>query len=93
MRTPGGTLAATNVTKSYGAEVVLDGVSLVVPPRARIGVIGPNGAGKTTLLRVLAGLDEPDEGRVERRPGSLTVGYLPQEAVVPPGRRPRVDAS
>jgi ATPase subunit of ABC transporter with duplicated ATPase domains len=88
MRTPGGTLVATNVTKSYGAEVVLDGFSLVVPPRARIGVIGPNGAGKTTLLRVLAGLDEPDEGQVERRPGSLTVGYLPQEAVVPPGDVP-----
>ena len=88
MRTPGGTLAVTNVTKSYGAEVVLDGVSLVVPPRARIGVIGPNGAGKTTLLRVLAGLEEPDQGWVERRPGSLTVGYLPQESVVPPGDVP-----
>jgi ATPase subunit of ABC transporter with duplicated ATPase domains len=88
MRTPGGTLVATNVTKSYGADAILDGVSLVVPPRARIGVIGPNGAGKTTLLRVLAGLEEPDQGRVERRPGSLTVGYLPQEAVVPPGDVP-----
>jgi len=78
----GGTLAATNVTKSFGADVVLDGVSIVVPPQARIGVIGPNGAGKTTLLRVLAGLDAPDSGRVERRPSSLTVGYLPQEGPV-----------
>src|SRR5829696_7378886 len=82
MRTPGGTLAATNVTKSYGAEVVLDGISLVVPPHARTGVIGPNGAGKTTLLRVLAGLDAPDSGQVERHPPSLTVGYLPQEGPV-----------
>jgi ATPase subunit of ABC transporter with duplicated ATPase domains len=79
MRTPGGTLAATNITKSYGADVVLDDVSVAVPPRARIGVLGPNGSGKTTLLRVLAGLEPPDSGRILRRPASLTVGYLPQE--------------
>jgi ATPase subunit of ABC transporter with duplicated ATPase domains len=85
MRTLGGTLAASNVTKSYGADVVLDGVSVVVPPRARIGVIGPNGSGKTTLLRVLAGLEAPDDGRVERRPQTLSVGYLPQEARIPAG--------
>lgn len=81
MRTPCGTLAATDVIKSYGADVVLDGVSVVVPPRARIGVVGPNGSGKTTLLRVLAGLEPPDSGRVERRPPSLIVGYVPQEGV------------
>jgi ATPase subunit of ABC transporter with duplicated ATPase domains len=79
MRTPGGTLAATNITKSFGADVVLDDVSVVVPPRARIGVVGPNGSGKTTLLRVLAGLEPPGSGRVERRPPTLTVGYVPQE--------------
>jgi ATPase subunit of ABC transporter with duplicated ATPase domains len=79
VRTPGGTLAATNIAKSYGADVVLDDVSVVVPPRARIGVVGPNGSGKTTLLRVLAGLEPPDSGRVERRPPTLTVGYVPQE--------------
>jgi ATPase subunit of ABC transporter with duplicated ATPase domains len=83
MRTTRGTLAAANVTKSYGSDVVLDGVSVVVPPGARIGVVGPNGSGKTTLLRVLAGLEAPDSGLVERRPASLTVGYLPQDAVVP----------
>ena len=79
MRTPGGTLAATNISKSFGADVVLDDLSVVVPPRARIGVVGPNGSGKTTLLRVLAGLDPPDSGRVERRPPTLTVSYVPQE--------------
>jgi ATPase subunit of ABC transporter with duplicated ATPase domains len=79
----GGTLTAANITKSYGADVVLEDVSVVVPPRARIGVIGPNGAGKTTLLRVLAGVEVPDSGRVERRPSTLTVGYLPQDANVP----------
>ena len=73
-----GTLAAENVTKEFGSTTVLDGLSLVVPPRARIGVVGPNGSGKSTLLRVLAGVDEPDRGRVTAPPG-LTVGYLPQE--------------
>jgi ATPase subunit of ABC transporter with duplicated ATPase domains len=74
-----GSLVAAGVTKSYGAEVVLADVSLVVPPRARIGLVGPNGAGKSTLLRLLAGLEEPDAGRIRRTPPSLTVGYLAQE--------------
>jgi ATPase subunit of ABC transporter with duplicated ATPase domains len=75
----GGTLAATDIVKSYGAGVVLDGVTLLVPPRARIGVVGPNGSGKSTLLRVVAGLEQPDSGRVTRRPADLSVRYLAQE--------------
>jgi ATPase subunit of ABC transporter with duplicated ATPase domains len=75
----GGTLAANDVSKSYGADLVLDEVSLVVTPRARIGVVGPNGSGKSTLLRLLAGLEEPDSGRVTRRPADLSVRYLAQE--------------
>src|ERR1700760_1229976 len=74
-----GSLVAAGVSKSYGAEVVLEDVSLVVPPRARIGLVGPNGAGKSTLLRLLAGLDEPEAGRIRRTPPSLAVGYLAQE--------------
>ncbi len=74
-----GSLVAAGVSKSYGAEVVLEDVSVVVPPRARIGLVGPNGAGKSTLLRLLAGLEEPDAGRIRRTPPSLAVGYLPQE--------------
>ena len=80
-----GTLAAEHVRKEFGATVVLDRVSLVVPEGARIGVVGPNGAGKSTLLRVLAGVEEPDAGRVVRRPPTLTVGYLPQEHERSPG--------
>src|SRR5215213_8674384 len=72
----GGSIVATNITVEYGATVVLDRVSLTVPPGARIGVVGTNGSGKSTLLRVLAGADEPSAGRVER---VGTVGYLPQE--------------
>ena len=66
-------LAAAGVSKSHGAEVVLAGVDLVVPPRARIGLVGPNGAGKSTLLRLLAGVDTPDRGVVaDRRRGGLS---------------------
>src|SRR2546423_4474331 len=74
-----GSLVAAGVRKSYGAEVVLEDVSLVVSPRARIGLVGPNGAGKSTLLRLLAGLEEPDAGRIRRTPPALGVGYLAQE--------------
>ena len=74
-----GSLVAAGISKSYGAEAVLEDVSLVVPPRARIGLVGPNGAGKSTLLRLLAGLEEADAGRIRRTPHSLSVGYLAQE--------------
>jgi ATPase subunit of ABC transporter with duplicated ATPase domains len=81
----GATLVATDVTRSHGAFVVLDGVSLVAGPRSRIGVVGPNGVGKTTLLRILAGVEPPDSGRVTLAPPTMTVGYLPQETVAGPG--------
>src|SRR4029450_9787126 len=58
-----GTVSATHITKSLGGDVVLDDVSLVVPPRARIGVVGPNGAGKSTLVRGLAGQRKTRCGR------------------------------
>ena len=73
-------LTASRITKYNGAQLVLDDVTLAVPPRARIGLAGPNGAGKSTLLRILAGLEEPDGGGVRRTPESLGVGYLPQTA-------------
>jgi len=82
---PGANLTATGLTKAHGGFVVLDGVSLSVGPRSRIGVVGPNGVGKTTLLRILAGIEAPDGGRVTVAPPDLTVGYLPQETVARPG--------
>jgi ATPase subunit of ABC transporter with duplicated ATPase domains len=81
---PAATLVARDVSKSFGPRVVLDRVSLTVPPRSRIGIVAPNGTGKTTLLRILAGLDVPDAGAVARVPPAATVGLLPQE----PDRRP-----
>ena len=52
------------VTKSHGAQVVLEDASLEVGPRARVGLVGPNGVGKSTVLRLLAGGDtRPRRGR------------------------------
>jgi ATPase subunit of ABC transporter with duplicated ATPase domains len=78
-------LAARGVTVVHGAQVVLDAVDLVVGDGSRVGVLGRNGAGKSTLLRVLAGLEAPTSGTVERSPPELTVGYLAQEPDRLPG--------
>ncbi len=66
------------VRRQFGARVLFDGLSWMIPRGARLGLVGPNGAGKTTLLRILAGLDAPDAGDVSR-PSALRVGFLPQE--------------
>ena len=72
-------VSLAGVGKGYGANLVLDRVNLTLGPHSRLGVVVRNGAGKSTLLRLLAGLELPDEGGVERTPATLTVGYLPQE--------------
>jgi ATPase subunit of ABC transporter with duplicated ATPase domains len=78
-------LSATDVTVQRGTQVVLDRISLSVDRGSRLGVVGPNGVGKSTLLRVLAGLQTPDEGRVERAPASLRIGFVAQETDARPG--------
>ncbi len=65
------------VSKTYGVRVLLDQVSLGVGAGQRVGVVGRNGDGKTTLLRLLAGLEEPDSGRVSQSRG-LRLGFLAQ---------------
>jgi len=72
-------ISAADLAKSYGAQDVFEGVSLALPHQARIALVGPNGIGKTTLLRLLAGLESPDHGLIQRA-RSLRIGYLPQEA-------------
>ncbi|MFF2955091.1 ABC-F family ATP-binding cassette domain-containing protein [Kitasatospora sp. NPDC057965] len=69
-------LLAHDLVRNLAGRRVLDGVHLTASPGQRIGLIGENGAGKSTLLRVLAGVDEPDAGRVSR-PADL--GFLHQE--------------
>ena len=72
------------VVREVGDFVILDHVDAAVAAGDRIGLVGPNGAGKTTLLRLVAGLDEPDQGEVHRKRG-LTIAMLRQEANVDSG--------
>ena len=66
-----------NIALAFGGQVILERLTWTVKPGQRIGLIGTNGAGKTTLLRVMAGIQEVDEGTVGR---SSPVGYLAQDA-------------
>lgn len=72
------------VSKSFGIKPLLDSVSLGVEEGERIGVVGLNGGGKTTMLEVLAGLEEPDSGRVSRV-GGLRMAVVTQRGVLPEG--------
>ena len=71
-------LHITDISKSFGNQVLLDAASLHVKPGMRIGLVGPNGTGKTTLLRLIVGELPPDGGEISARKG-LRIGFLPQE--------------
>ncbi|MDO4503345.1 MAG: energy-dependent translational throttle protein EttA [Coriobacteriia bacterium] len=64
--------------KAHGDKVILDDVTLMFYPGAKIGVVGPNGMGKSTLLKIMAGLEEVSNGEARLTPG-YTVGILQQE--------------
>ena len=92
------TVAATDLTKKYGALRAVDGLDLTVGGGV-VGLLGPNGAGKTTLLRMLATVLAPDAGRLallgldpslpaERVEVRRRLGYLPQSPTLYPGFTP-----
>lgn len=58
-------IEAENVTKAYGEQMLVDGMSFSLPPGGIIGIIGPNGAGKTTLFRMITGQEKPDSGTIK----------------------------
>nr|QDE53592.1 sulfate transport system ATP-binding protein [Micractinium sp. LBA 32] len=53
-----------NISKSFGSFQALDRVNLEIKNGSLVGLLGPSGSGKSTLLRVLAGLENPDSGRI-----------------------------
>jgi ATP-binding cassette ChvD family protein len=67
--------------KAHGEKVILDDVTLMFLPGAKIGVVGPNGAGKSTVLQIMAGLQQPSNGEAYLSPG-YSVGILMQEPVL-----------
>lgn len=71
-----------HVSKTFGEKRILDDVSYGIHEGDKIGVIGINGTGKTTLLKIIAGIEEPDEGQVITQNG-LRITYLPQNPEFP----------
>ena len=75
-----------HVTKIFGEKRIFDDVSYGIHAGDKIGIIGINGTGKTTLLKIIAGLEEPDEGQVICQNG-LRITYLPQNPEFPEGAK------
>ncbi len=71
-----------HVSKIFGEKKIFDDISYGIHEGDKIGIIGINGTGKTTLLKIIAGLEEPDEGRVIKQNG-LRITYLPQNPEFP----------
>ena len=72
-----------HVSKIFGEKVIFDDVSYGIHQGDKIGIIGINGTGKTTILKIIAGLEEPDEGQIVMQNG-LRITYLPQNPEFPP---------
>ena len=74
-------LQAEHLSINFGSRQLLDDVNLYVNEGDKIGIIGINGTGKSTFLKVLAGMLEPDAGRIVRNP-NVQVSYLSQNPVM-----------
>ncbi len=73
-----------HLTKSYTERLLFDDTAFSINEGEKVGLIGINGTGKSTLLKIVAGLEEPDDGSVVRR-RNLYVRYLPQIPVFTAG--------
>ena len=70
-------ISTQNIHKSYSNTLLFKDLSISILPGERIGLIGPNGAGKSTLLKILAGIEQVDEGELAFR-SKIRIAYLPQ---------------
>ena len=70
-------MEVSDVSKGFGDRLLIDDLSFTLPPGAIVGVIGPNGAGKTTLFKMIAGIEQPDEGTVRLAP-AVQLAYVNQ---------------
>ena len=81
-------LSARALTKAFPSNLLFENVSMTLTPGDRVGLIGPNGAGKSTFLKILAGVEESDEGDITRQRG-LRITYVAQDDVFPDEASPR----
>jgi sulfate-transporting ATPase len=78
-------IEAKDVTKAYGGNLLIEGMSFSLPPGGIIGVIGPNGAGKTTLFRMITGQEQPDSGTI-RIGETVRLAYVDQSRELDPNK-------
>ena len=74
-------LTIDNITKSFGDRPLFDRTSFYLQEGEKVGIIGINGTGKSTLLKMMAGLEEPDEGSITRA-NHVVCSYLPQHPLL-----------
>jgi len=70
-------ISIENISKSFSEKPLLGDINLGIDDQDKIGVIGVNGTGKSTLLKLIAGIEEPDSGKIVRG-NSVRIEYLPQ---------------
>ncbi|HYF49810.1 MAG TPA: ABC-F family ATP-binding cassette domain-containing protein [Planctomycetota bacterium] len=80
-------LNCQSLTKSFGTRVLFENLTFGMDDTERLGLIGPNGSGKSTLLKILAGLEQLDDGTLNLRK-NLRAGYVPQNDIFPDGATP-----
>lgn len=73
-----------HISKIFGEKIIFRDASFGIHAGDKIGIVGINGTGKTTLLRMIAGLEETDEGQIVRQ-NNLKIAYLPQNPEFPSG--------
>ncbi len=73
-------ISVENLAKSFGPQILFDGISFKVNRKERVGLVGRNGHGKTTLFRIIAGLESADSGSLSI-PKNYRIGYVEQEPV------------
>ena len=66
-----------NVSKKFGDRLLIDNLSMIIPPGAIVGIIGPNGAGKSTLFKMITGQEKPDSGEIVIGP-TVKLSYVDQ---------------
>ncbi|MCM3573719.1 ABC-F type ribosomal protection protein [Mesobacillus subterraneus] len=66
-----------HISKMYGGNLIFEDLSFEINEKDRVGLVGPNGCGKTTLMKLIAGMEEADQGKIHWKKG-LKIGYLAQ---------------